>query len=39
MHKAVRVQMPDLQCISAVVNFSVPVFNAVVQFCKDLGTE
>ncbi|KRX89776.1 Uncharacterized protein T4E_12188 [Trichinella pseudospiralis] len=37
MHKLARIQLPDLQCITMRVDFSVPVFNAVIQLCKELG--
>uniref|UniRef100_A0A915JK24 PH domain-containing protein n=1 Tax=Romanomermis culicivorax TaxID=13658 RepID=A0A915JK24_ROMCU len=37
MHKVARIQMPDLQIIATRVNFSVPVFNAAIEFCKELG--
>lgn len=37
MHKVARVQLPDLQTLDARLDFSVPVFNAVLQLCRDLG--
>lgn len=37
MHKVARVQLPDLQMIDARLDYSVPVFNCVVQLCKELG--
>ncbi|XP_070576753.1 fermitin family homolog 2-like [Ptychodera flava] len=37
MHKTLRVQLPDLQQIDMRVDFSVMVFNSVIEVCKDLG--
>ena len=37
MHKNVNVQLPDLQVMDMRVNFSINVFSAVLQICKDLG--
>lgn len=37
MHKPLRVQLPDLQIIELKVNFSVNVFNAVLQLARELG--
>ncbi|CDW58127.1 Unc 112 related protein [Trichuris trichiura] len=37
MHKLARIQLPDLQCITLRLDFSVPVFKAVVHLCKELG--
>lgn len=37
MHKTLRVQLPDLQVLDLKVNFSVNVFNAVLQLAKELG--
>ncbi len=37
MHKNVMVQLPDLQALDMRVNFSINVFSAVIQICKELG--
>jgi len=37
MHKVARIQLPDLQIITASLNFSVPVFDATIEFCKEIG--
>lgn len=37
MHKTMRVQLPDLQLINLKIDFSVNVFNAVIQLCKEMG--
>ncbi|KAF5275198.1 hypothetical protein FQR65_LT04230 [Abscondita terminalis] len=37
MHKALRVQLPDLRYLDMRVDFSVKTFAAVVGVCKDLG--
>lgn len=39
MHKYARVQLPDLQYITARLDYSVPVFNAVIQLCKEIGKQ
>lgn len=38
MHKSVRVQLPDLQLLDLKIDFSVSVFNAIIQLCKEMGT-
>ncbi|XP_067939414.1 fermitin family homolog 2-like [Watersipora subatra] len=37
MHKTMRIQLPDLQLIDLKIDFSVNVFNAVLQLCKEMG--
>jgi kindlin 2 len=37
MHKPLRVQLPDQQCLEVNADFSINVFNAVKQICKELG--
>lgn len=37
MHKALRIQLPDLRFIDCNVDFSVRTFNASIALCKDLG--
>lgn len=37
MHKMITIQLPDFQNVSKRVNFSVPIFNSVVDLCKELG--
>lgn len=37
MHKALRVQLPDLRFVDCRIDFSVKTFNAVVNLCKMLG--
>ncbi|KAE9556784.1 hypothetical protein FO519_000190 [Halicephalobus sp. NKZ332] len=36
MHKYCRVQLPDLQVVDANLDFSVPVFRVVAEFCREL---
>lgn len=37
MHKTMKIQLPDLQLIDLKIDFSVNVFNAVIQLCKEMG--
>lgn len=37
MHKALRVQLPDLRYLNCQIDFSVKTFNAVIALCKELG--
>lgn len=37
MHKVVHMQLPDLQYVDMRVDFSVKVFTAVINICKELG--
>lgn len=39
MHKALRVQMPDMQIIEMKVDFSGLVFNAVQELARDIGKQ
>ena len=38
MHKTLKVQLPDLRYMDCKVDFSIKTFNAVIQLCKELGT-
>ena len=37
MHKTMKIQLPDLQLLDLKIDFSVNVFNAVIQLCKEMG--
>lgn len=37
MHKCLRVQLPDLRYLDCRVDFSIKVFNAVINLCRELG--
>ncbi|VDO98019.1 unnamed protein product [Soboliphyme baturini] len=37
MHKSARVELPDMQIINARLDFSLPMFSAVIHLCKELG--
>ncbi|XP_002741351.1 fermitin family homolog 2-like [Saccoglossus kowalevskii] len=37
MHKTLRIQLPDMQQIDMRADFSINVFNAVIDVCKDIG--
>lgn len=37
MHKALRIQLPDLRYVDCKIDFSIDTFSAVIQLCKSLG--